>query len=121
ADRGLRRHPRRRARRPIAVLQGPERAVLRREPPRSEGLPGTARRLLAPEHAGGPQERLRLHRGVLGDRPDGGSAPADRADALHPRRRRPDRADRRRLPRGPENPPPPHAPTPPPVPPPAPP
>ena len=38
ADRGVRRHPRRRARRPFAVLQGSQPAVLRLQPAGREGL-----------------------------------------------------------------------------------
>src|ERR1035441_9755496 len=38
ARQGLRRHPRRRSGRPLAVLQRPERALLRRQPARREGF-----------------------------------------------------------------------------------
>ena len=44
----------------------------------------------------GLQGRLRLHQGVLRDRLHRGPEEVRRADADHPRRRRPDRADRRR-------------------------
>ncbi len=53
ADRGVRRDPRRRRRRPLAVLRGPERSVLRREPRRLDRLAGRSRRLLAHEHEAG--------------------------------------------------------------------
>ena len=52
ADGGVRRHPRRRAGRPVAVLQGPDRAVLRRQPSRRQGVAGAARFVLAAGHAG---------------------------------------------------------------------
>ena len=81
--------------RPLAVLPGPQRAVLRRQPARREGLAGAARLVLAAGHAGRPQGGLRLHQGVLGDRPHRGPEEVRRADADPPRRRRPDRADRR--------------------------
>ena len=47
----VRRHPRRRARRPLAVLQGPDHAVLRRQPAGRQGLAGRARLVLAAGHA----------------------------------------------------------------------
>ena len=53
---------------PLPVLQGPRRPVLRRQPARRESLPGHARPVLALEHAGRPQERVREHQGVLRDR-----------------------------------------------------
>ena len=46
-------NPRRRPRRPLAVLQGLERAVLRRQPPGREGVAGPARLVLAAGHAAG--------------------------------------------------------------------
>ena len=57
-DRGLRCHPGRRLGRPQPVLQGPERALLWRQPAREPGLAGDAGQLLAVEHAGRPQGRL---------------------------------------------------------------
>ena len=52
ADRGLRRDPRRTRRGPLAVLQGPERAVLRRQPAGLDRVARRSRRVLAHEHAG---------------------------------------------------------------------
>ena len=82
-------------RRSLAVLQGPDHAVLRRQPRRREGLAGRARLVLAAGHDGRPQERARLHQGVLGDRLHRGPEEVRRPDPDHARRRRPDRADRR--------------------------
>ena len=48
---GVRRDPRRRARRPLAVLQGPAGALLRLQPPERQGLRGLARLVLAAGHA----------------------------------------------------------------------
>ena len=67
-------------------------AVLRRQPAGRQGLAGHARRVLAAGHDGRPQERARLHQGVLRDRLHRGPEEVRRADADHPRRRRPDRA-----------------------------
>ena len=53
ADRGVRSDPRRRAGRPLAVFQGPQRAVLRRQPAGLQGLAGPPRLVLAAGHAGG--------------------------------------------------------------------
>ena len=55
------------------------------QPTRIARVAGPPRFVLAPGHAGRIQERLRLHQGVLGDRSDGGPAPADRADSVHSR------------------------------------
>ena len=52
ADRGVRRAPRRRRRRPLAVLEGPEHAVLRLQPAGREDLGGRARVVLAAGHDG---------------------------------------------------------------------
>src|SRR5918997_4937195 len=52
-------------------------------------------RLLVPSDAGRPQERLRVHKGVLRDRLYRGPEEVRRSDLDRPRRRRPDRADRR--------------------------
>ena len=65
---GVRRDPRRRARRSLAVLQGSDRAVLRRQPARIQSVAGPARFVLAAGHAGGVQGRVRLHQGVFRDR-----------------------------------------------------
>ncbi|CAA9537786.1 MAG: Non-heme chloroperoxidase, partial [uncultured Thermomicrobiales bacterium] len=94
-DRGLRCPPGRRRRGPLPVLPGPQRAVLRRQPARLHGLAGPAGHVLALVDAGGDQGRLRLHQGLLGDRPDRGPEAVRRPDPDHPRGRRPDRADRR--------------------------
>ena len=56
-----------RPRRPLAVLQGPQRAVLRRQPARRQGLARLARFVLAAGDAGRLQGRLRLHQGLLRD------------------------------------------------------
>ncbi len=61
ADGGLRRAPRRRRRGPLAVLQGPEPALLRLQPAWRQGLRGRARELLAAGHDGRVSGRLRLH------------------------------------------------------------
>ena len=42
---------------PLPVLQGPERAVLRRQPRRCDGVAGRPRHVLAPGHAGRAQGR----------------------------------------------------------------
>ena len=96
ADLGVRRTARQRRRRPLAVLEGPQPAVLRLQPPRREGLGRRARVVLAAGHDGGLPGRLLLHQGVLRDGPDRGPEEVRRADAHHPGRRRPDRAVRRR-------------------------
>src|SRR5262245_61155325 len=57
---------------------------------RGRRLPRNSGAVLALEHAGRSQERLREHQGILRDRPDGGSEKIRRADAGHARRRRPD-------------------------------
>ena len=83
-------------RRPLAALQGSrQRPVLRAQPAGRESLAGHDRLVLAAGHAGRPQERARLHQGVLGDRFHRRPEEVRRADADHSRRRRPDRADRR--------------------------
>ena len=92
ADRGLRRHPRRRAQGPLAVLHRPRRAVLRRQPRGQHRLRGCQARLLAPGHAGQPRCRLRLRQGVLRDRLHRRPEGPRRADLHRPGRRRPDRA-----------------------------
>ena len=82
--------------RPLAVLQGSQRC-------RSTAPTGRAprsRRACATRSGcracmAGHQGRLRLHQGVLRDGLHRGSQEVRRADADHPRRRRPDRADRR--------------------------
>ncbi|CAA9544325.1 MAG: Non-heme chloroperoxidase, partial [uncultured Thermomicrobiales bacterium] len=94
-DRSLRRHPGRRRRRPLPVLPGPCRAVLRRQPAGRPGLAGHPGHVLAVVDAGRPQGRVRLHQGLLRDGPDRGPQAVRRADPDRPRRRRPDRADRR--------------------------
>ena len=91
ADGGVRPDPRRRRRRPLAVLRGPERAVLRRQPRGLERLAGPPRRVLAHVDAGRAQRRVRLHPGLLGDGSHRGPEADRRADARRPRRGRPDR------------------------------
>ena len=54
----VRRHPRRRPEGPLTVLQGLERAVLRRQPRRCDRVAGRPRHVLAARHAGRPQERV---------------------------------------------------------------
>ena len=57
ADRGVRRHPRRLHRRPLAALQGSrQRPVLRLQPAGRQGLAGHDRLVLAAGDAGRPQE-----------------------------------------------------------------
>ena len=82
--------------RPLAVLEGPQPAVLRLQPARREDLGRRARVVLAAEHDGRLPGVLLLHQGVLRDRPHRGPEAVRRADADPARRRRPDRADRRR-------------------------
>ena len=67
-------------------------AVLRRQPAGRQGLAGHAGSVLALEHAGRPQERLREHQGVLRDRLHRGPQEVRRPDAGPARRGRPDRA-----------------------------
>src|SRR5207249_4573639 len=78
-----------------AGLQGPQRAVLRRQPAGRQGLPRPARLLLAARDAGRVQRGLRLHPGLLRDGLHGRPQEVRRADADPARRRRSDRADRR--------------------------
>jgi non-heme chloroperoxidase len=54
----LLRHPRRRRCRPLAVLQGSHRTVLRCQQAGCQGLPGRPRRLLVSGDAGWSQERV---------------------------------------------------------------
>ena len=78
----LRRHPKGHPRRPLAVLPGPDPAVLRLQPGGGEGLPGRAGLLLAPGDAWrGIKAGLRLHPAVLGDGLHGGLQEVRRADA----------------------------------------
>ena len=56
---------------------------------------GLIQSLVDAGHDDRPQERLRLHQGLLGNRLHRGSEEVRRAHADHPRRRRPDRAHRR--------------------------
>src|SRR3954452_12032194 len=93
ADRGVRRDPRRCCPRPVAVLQGPVRRLLRCEPPRLQRLAGQAGRVLAAVDDGRDQERLRLRQGLLRDGPDRGPQGHRRPCPDRARRRRPDRAD----------------------------
>ena len=90
--RGVRRHPRRRPRRPVRVLPGALGRLLRHQPRGLDDLPGAARPVLAPGHAGRPGRRLRLRQGVLRDRLHLRPAGAHRPGAAGARRRRPDRA-----------------------------
>ena len=64
-DRGLRQHAERLDQGPLAVLQGLRDTVLRRQQAWCQGLPGHAGSVLALEHAGRPQERVRKHQGLL--------------------------------------------------------
>ena len=81
--------------RSLAVLQGPQRAVLRRQPGRRQGLAGGARRVLAAGHAGRPQDALDCIKAFSETDFTEDLEEVRRADADHARRRRPDRADRR--------------------------
>jgi pimeloyl-ACP methyl ester carboxylesterase len=67
---GVRRPAKRHPERPLAVLQGPGDTLLRREQAWGESLPGHSQSVLALEHAGRPQERLRKHQGIFRNRPD---------------------------------------------------
>ena len=96
ADRGVRSTARRRARGPLAVLQGPFAAFLRLQPQRRESLRGRARILLAAEHAGRIPGRVLPRQAFSRDRSDGGPQEVRHADAHHSRRRRSDRPPRRR-------------------------
>ena len=92
ADRGVRRPTRGPGQGPLAVLQGPGHAVLRRQPAGRRGLAGRARAVLAVEHAVRPQERLREHQGLLRDRFHRGPQEDRRPDPGPARRGRPDRS-----------------------------
>ena len=65
---GLRQHAEWHDEGPLTILQGFGGTVLRRQQARSQGLPRHAGSVLAMEHAGRPQERLRKHQGLLRDR-----------------------------------------------------
>ena len=67
ADRGVRPAPRRRRRRPLAVLEGSQPAVLRLQPAGREDLGRRARLVLAAGHDGRLPGLLLLHQGVLRD------------------------------------------------------
>ena len=67
ADGGLRQHAEWLDEGPLAILQGPGETVLRRQQAGGQSLPGRAGSVLAMEHAGRPQERLRKHQGLLRD------------------------------------------------------
>ena len=73
----------------LDVASGP---VLRLQPPGRQGLAGLDPVVVAAGHDERPQERLRLHQGVLRDRLHRGPEADRRADADRARRRRPDRA-----------------------------
>ena len=81
--------------RPLAVLEGPQPAVLRLQPAGRKDLGRRARIVLAAGNDGRLPGLLLLHQGVFRDGSDRGSQEVRRADADPPRRRRPDRADRR--------------------------
>ena len=95
ADRGVRRHPRRRAGRPLAVLQGPELPFYGYNRPGAKVSEGVRDSFWLQGMMAGFPASLRLHQGVLRDGPHRGPEEVRRADADPPRRRRPDRADRR--------------------------
>ena len=80
--------------RPRAVLQGPQRAVLRRQPAGRQGLARPARLVLAARDAGRLQGRPRLHQGVLRNGLHRRPQEVRCADPDPARRRRPDRAHR---------------------------
>ena len=94
-DGGVRRHAGQGARRSLATVRRPERPVLRCQPTGLERVTGNPRRVLAHGHAGQPEGGTRLHRAVLRERLQRGPEASRRADARHPRRRRPDRPHRR--------------------------
>ena len=91
-DGGLRQHAERSDEGPLAILQGPGDTVLRRQQAGGEGLPGHAGSVLALEHAGRPQERLRKHQGLLRDRFHRGPQEVRCPDPGHAWRGRPDRS-----------------------------
>ena len=68
ADRGVRPDTCRRCRRPLAVLEGPEHAVLRLQPARRQGLRRRAQLVLAAGDDGRLPGLVLLHQGLLGDR-----------------------------------------------------
>ncbi len=76
-------------------LERRQRPVLRLQPARRQGFPRADPIVVAAGHDVRPQERLRLHQGVLGNGLHRRPEEVRRADADHPRRRRSDRADRR--------------------------
>ena len=97
ADRGVRRHPRRRrwptARSSTRTCSEPFYGANRPGAKVSQGMRDA---FWLQGMQVGLKARLRLHQGVLGDRLHRGPEEVRRADADRPRRRRPDRADRRR-------------------------
>ena len=96
AHRSLRRPPRQRPGRPRAVLQGPQRPVLRRQPSRQQSLARPAPFLLAAGHDVRVPRRLLLHQGLLRDRHHRRPQEVRRPNADPARRRRPDRPHRLR-------------------------
>ena len=92
-DGGVRQLPRGHRLQPLPVLPRRRlRAVLRLQPARSEGLPGSHPELVAPGHDGRRQGPLRRDQGVLGDRLHRGPPGDPGPDAGDARRRRPGRA-----------------------------
>ena len=92
ADGGVRRHARGPHQGPLAVLQGSGHRVLWRQQAGRQGLPGDPGSVLALEHAGRPQERLRKHQGLFRDRLHRGSQEVRCPDPGHAWRGRPDRS-----------------------------
>ena len=84
------------ARRPLPALPRPRRRPVLRAQPQPRRRPGLPRRVLAAGHGLRAPRRVRVHRGVLGHRLPPRPGQGRRADARHPRRRRPDRPVRGR-------------------------
>ena len=82
-----------RRRRPLAILEGSQPAVLRLQPAGRKNLGRRARVILAPGNDGRLPRLLLLHQGVFRNGPDRGPEEVRRADPDPSRRRRPDRAD----------------------------
>jgi hypothetical protein len=83
------------SRRPLAVLQGPVSAVLRRNRPGSKVSQGLRDSFWLQGMMAGHKAVIRLHQGLLRDGLHRGPEEDRRADAHPSRRRRPDRTNRR--------------------------
>ena len=92
ADRGVRRAAERAGQRSCAVLQGLRAPVLRRQSTGGAGLAGHPGPVLALEHAGRPQEHVRVRQGFFGNRVPRRPEEVRYPDSAHARRGRSDRA-----------------------------